>query len=94
MQDEQERPVHLIVDCSPPPPPSYDEDGNEIPRELPPRVRQIPLTDEEWAEHTHRAEAHAAAQAADAVEREQLAAQVAVHPDALVQLLARRAGLA
>jgi hypothetical protein len=74
----EQRPVHVVVDCS----------GPEW------VITETPLTDGEWAEHKRISAEHEAATTAAAANRVDLATQVAAHPDPLVQLLARKAGLA
>ena len=78
-----ERPAHLVLDCG---------TGTET---------YTPLSDQEWAEHRQAlAAAHAEAQdraaeaEAKAAEDKRVRALVDAHPDPLVKLLARRAGLA
>lgn len=90
---EEERPVHVVVDCTPPPLVVLGEDGEPVPVDAAPRVTVTPLSDEEWAEHRRRAEEHAAAQQAEAEQAAELAASAAEHPDPLVRMLARRAGI-
>lgn len=81
MSDE-ERPVHVTVDCS------------GISQKRAPVVTSEPVTDEEWAEMKARDEAAAEDERIRAAEDERIRAAVAAHPDALVRLLAARAGLA
>lgn len=75
-----ERPVRVVADCS---------TGTAI---------ATPLSDAQWAEH-RQAEADGEARARvvaeqQSAEDEQIRALVDAHPDPLVKLLARRAGLA
>lgn len=90
---EEERPVHVVVDCSPPPAPVFDEDGNEIPADVPPRVTQMPLSDKEWVQRQALSAQYAADQQLAAATADELAQAAAAHPDPLVQELARRAGI-
>jgi len=55
---------------------------------------EIPITDREWDEIEQRGRNQMDREAAEAAEAAATAAAVAAHPDPLVQLLARKAGLA